>query len=102
MLLQKLCFLVSCTQGSLPAFSWVHDSVEDKQAVPLLRITFPDGAEDDFAVLRNFNLIPVGRNERAEQVDNCIYDGHLTNEENVYVTVTGGCAGSKTFEVSHF
>ena len=68
-------------------------------ALPLLKITFPDGKEDDFAVLKHFDIIPVGRNEDPATKDNCIYDGYLTNEKNVYVTLTGGCAYSDSFEV---
>jgi hypothetical protein len=78
----------------------VLDDHPGNRASPLLRISFPDGVEDDFAVLRPYNPIPFGRNEPASSRSKCIYDGYLTNEENVYVTVTGGCAGSKSFRVS--
>ena len=65
----------------------------------MLKINFPDGKESDFANLKHFDIIPAGRNEDPSKVDSCIYDGYLTNEKNVYVTVTGGCAYSKSFEV---
>ena len=79
----------------LPSFEWVSNGA----ALPLLKINFPDGKGSDFANLRHFEIIPAGRNEDPAKVDNCIYDGYLTNEKNVYVTLTGGCAHSKSFEV---
>jgi len=63
-----------------------------------LKISFPDGSVD-FAELKYFNPIPVGINERAEDVDSCIYDGYLRLESDSYVTVTG-CAFSSSFSVS--
>jgi hypothetical protein len=84
------------SSADLPSFEWVDDA---SSALPLLKITFPDGNEDDFAVLKHFDIIPTGRNEDPATVDNCIYDGYLTNENNVYVTLTGGCVCSKTFDV---
>jgi hypothetical protein len=66
--------------------------------VPHLKITFPDGDEDDFAVLRRFNPIPQGRTERADDIDDCIFHGYLLKEKDVYITVTG-CPQSNNFEV---
>jgi len=48
--------------------------------------------------LKSFNPIPVGCDEREEDVDNCIYDGYLMNEQDVYVTMAG-CVDSNTFQV---
>jgi len=62
-----------------------------------LKITYPNGLSD-IAVLKSFNPIPVQSYERLEDVDPCIYDGYLANEENVYVTLTG-CAHTDTFNV---
>jgi len=90
----SLISAVSC-QNPIPSFSWQQGPPHQ---VPLLRIRFPDGDKDDFAILKTFNPIPLGANERAEDVDSCIYDGYLQNESNVYVTVTG-CANSDTFQV---
>ena len=47
---------------------------------------------------QTYNPIPVGADERAEEVDNCIYDGYLMNEKDVYVTMAG-CANSDNFQV---
>jgi hypothetical protein len=86
---------VSCTPPvALPSFSWEH---ETSRLVPLMKINFPDGSED-FAVLQTYNPIPVGADERAEEVDNCIYDGYLMNEKDVYVTMAG-CANSDNFQI---
>jgi len=35
----------------------------------------------------------------VEDVDTCIYDGYLAQEEDVYVTLTG-CAHTDTFNVN--
>lgn len=88
-----LCFSASCQGNSgIPEFSWLR-----VQPQPLLKITFPDGFEDT-AVLKRFNPIPAGPNERAEDVDPCIFDGYLSHEDDVYVTVTG-CPSSGNFDV---
>ena len=79
----------------LPSFEWVSNGA----ALPLLKINFPDGKSSDLANLKHFAIAPAGRNEDSAKVDNCIYDGYLTNEKNVYITLTGGCAHSKSFEV---
>jgi hypothetical protein len=50
--------------------------------------------------LRRYNPIPAGPNERAEDIDSCIYDGYLKDESDVYVTVTG-CASSNNFQVKN-
>jgi hypothetical protein len=62
-----------------------------------LKITFPDGSEDT-AVLKRFNPIPAGPNEREEDVDPCIFDGYLRQEDDSYVTVTG-CPLTGNFDV---
>ena len=84
---------------SLPSFSWQID--ESPFGVPLLRIKFQDGGDDDFALLRKFNPIPIGPTERSESVDDCIYNGFLSKEEDVHVTVTG-CAMSDNYQVIFF
>ena len=89
-------FLCLAFGAGLPSFEWADDH---SGALPLLKITFPDGKEDDFAVLKHFDIIPVGRNQDPAKKDNCIYDGYLTNEKEVYVTLTGGCAYSDSFDV---
>jgi hypothetical protein len=51
------------------------------------------------AELKEFNPIPRRPHENAADVDRCIFDGFLRNEDRVYVTVTGGCPFENTFEV---
>lgn len=77
----------------VPKFTWMRT-----QPQPLLKITFPDGSEDT-AVLKRYNPIPAGPNERAEDVDPCIFDGFLSQEKDAYVTVTG-CPLTGNFDVS--
>jgi hypothetical protein len=52
----------------------------------------------DFANLKRYNPIPIGPNERAEDVDPCIFNGHLEEEKNVHVTLAG-CPFTKNFQV---
>ena len=81
--------------GKLPSFSWLNK--ESPFGVPLLKIGFPDGGLDEIVFLRKFNPIPVGPNERADSVDECIYNGFLSKEKS-HVTLTG-CAKSNNFQV---
>ena len=80
----------------MPTFTWLNKA--SPLGVPLLRITFPDGGEDDVAVLKEYNPIPMGPSERSSDVDRCIYSGILGNEKDVDVTLTG-CAMSDNFQV---
>ena len=77
----------------LPSFSWLNK--ESPFGVPLLKIGFPDGGLDEIVFLRKFNPIPVGPKERADSVDECIYNGFLSKEKS-HVTLTG-CAKSNNF-----
>ena len=85
---------VKC-DGNLPSFTWDrhHNSYF---GVPILIIQFPDGGDDDSALLRIFNPISAGN---GETVDSCIFNGRLQDESDVYVTLTGGCPFQDTFEV---
>jgi hypothetical protein len=77
--------------------------IEDElspSGVPLLSIDFNDGGSNEVAVLKQFNPIPRGSNEREEDIDRCIFEGFLRNEEKVYVTLTGGCPFENSFDVS--
>jgi hypothetical protein len=56
---------------------------------------------DDVAELKQFNPIPKTLQEKDVDIDHCIFDGFLRNENRVYVTITGGCPFEDTFEV-HF
>ena len=81
----------------LPSFSW--ERVSSRQAsMPSMKVTFPDGTED-YAVLQRYNPIPRGSDEREEDIDQCIFDGYLLNETDVYVVMTG-CPNSNSFEVN--
>ena len=85
-----------CGQVELPSFSW--EKISSRQtSLPALKITFPDGSED-YAIVQRFNPIPQGRDEREEDIDQCIFDGYLINEKEVYVVMTG-CPNSDSFEV---
>jgi hypothetical protein len=66
---------------TLPTFSWLNE--ESPFGVPLLKIGFPDGGLDEIVYLRKFNPIPVGANERADSVDECIYNGFLSTEKTL-------------------
>ena len=83
-------------QSELPSFSWEGDA--SPFGVPFLKLSFPDQGNDDFAVMRPYNPIPLGPTERAEEMDSCIYQGFLLNEKDVHVTMTG-CAYSDDFKV---
>ncbi len=84
----------------MPTFAWIQDEVSP-DGVPLLSINFHDGRKNDVAVLKHFNPIPRGKNEREEDIDNCIFDGFLRDESKVYVTLTGGCPFEDSFDVSY-
>ena len=80
----------------LPSFTWQRVSSR-QTAIPSIKITFPDGTED-FAVIQHYNPIAQGRDEQEEDIDQCIFDGYLLNEKDVYVTVTG-CPNADNFGV---
>jgi len=86
-----LAVLATCHGSGVPTFSWLQ------KPLTVLHITYPNGLTD-FAVLKSFNPIPAQSFERQEDIDSCIFDGYLTNEKDVYVTVTG-CAHTDTFNV---
>ena len=83
----------------MPTFSWLEDQFSPS-GVPLLSINFHDGKPKGVAILNQFNPIPRKSNEPEENVDKCIFNGYLRDEPKVYVTLTGGCPFSKTFDVS--
>ena len=80
----------------MPSFSWDPELSAD--GTPLLRIRFADRTNDEVAILSRFNPIPVGKLERADDVDGCIFDGVLRDEPESVVTVTG-CPLSNNFQV---
>ena len=85
----------------VPTFSW-QEEPEPPTSLPLLRIDYPDGIHHDFAVLKRFNPFPKTDRELEEDIDNCIFNGHLLYEKDVYVALTGGCPYDDHFEVFHF
>ncbi len=82
----------------MPSFAWERASSR-QTSMPSMKITFPDGTED-YAVLQRYNPIPQGRDELEEDIDQCIFDGYLLNEKDVYVTMAG-CPNSDSFEVNN-
>ena len=93
--------LLSAGRGlcSVPTFSWLHDE-SSPTGVPLLSVDFHDGTAADVAVLKQINPIARRPHEKEEDIDQCIFDGFLKNEDKVYVTLTGGCPFEDTFQVT--
>jgi hypothetical protein len=60
---------------------------------------FPDGGDDDAALLKRVNPIPLGWDEKESDLDGCIFIGNLRDESDVAVTLTGGCPFERKFEV---
>jgi len=103
---QKLisnCFLIflALCQANAPSFTWLENRAS-QEGVPILRVTFPDTNDVDFIHLRQFNPIPIQPHERAEDVDPCIFEGHLENEPDVYAVLTSGCPYENSFQVWAF
>ena len=84
---------------NVPTFSWLEDQFSP-DGIPLLSVNFHDGKPNDVAILKQFNPIPRQRDEREEDIDKCIFNGHLRDESTVHVTLTGGCPFDKNFDVS--
>jgi hypothetical protein len=47
----------------------------------------------------NLILIPNKVSEKEENIDKCIFRGHLRGEPSVYLVLTGGCPFEDHFEV---
>ena len=60
---------------------------------------FSDGGDDDAALLKRVNPIPLGSSESESDLDGCIFIGNLRDESDVAVTITGGCPFENNFEV---
>ena len=78
----------------VPSFKWVQPFVEPFEG---LIIRFPDNGTEDIALLKRTNPIPVTDDEKG--VDRCIFQGHLRDEKDVFVSLNG-CPRSMTFDVS--
>jgi hypothetical protein len=77
----------------LPIFAW-STSKKSPSGIPLLNIIIPN--EDPDAAILNFSSLSDHENSNS----NCILEGHLRDDSDVFVTLTGGCPFSMTFEVS--
>ena len=75
-------FEISCT---LPSFTLNAERSIDGS--PSVSITFPNGYTDTLALTQHF-----GGLENDEEVENCNYIGHLVNETEACVAMTG-CPG---------
>ena len=95
---KKILGFVAC-ESTVPSFTWVQDEFSP-DGVPLLSINFHDEQPNDVAILKSYNPIPKQALELEENVDKCIFNGHLRDESNVYVTLTGGCPFENNFDVS--
>jgi hypothetical protein len=80
-----------------PTFAWLSERSES--GIPHLSIKSEDG-EDVVAILSPYDPFPIETDSSRVQVDPCIFKGHLANEEDAEVLVTGGCPGDDSFEVS--
>jgi len=49
--------------------------------------------------LKSFNPLPIQKGEKESEIDKCIFVGHLRDEPDVYVSLTGGCPFEEKFEV---
>jgi len=98
---KKLLFSLPglAASSKVPTFTWLEKGFSPS-GVPLLSIDFHDGKPADVALLKHYNPIPKQVNEREENIDKCIFNGHLRDESKVYVTLTGGCPFDSTFDVS--
>jgi len=81
----------------VPSFKWLNDR-SSEAGVPLLAVHFSKD-DVDYVALEPFNPVPLVANEREEDVDSCIFKGHLMNEPGSSIVMTGGCPYSMTFEV---
>jgi len=93
-----LCNFSAICQANPPSFSWLENRASEA-GVPILQVTFPDANDVDFIHLKQFNPIPIQPHERAEDVDPCIFEGHLENEPDVYAVLTSGCPYENSFQV---
>jgi len=100
MLRVSLVLLVAgfAASSKVPTFTWLHDQASP-DGVPLLSVDFHDGQPGDVVVLKSHNPLPVQKYEKESDVDKCIFVGHLRDEPDVYVSLTGGCPFEGKFEI---
>jgi hypothetical protein len=75
-------------------------SERSESGIPHLSIKTEDG-KDMVAILRPYDPFPIEEESSILKNDPCIFKGHLANEEDAEVLVTGGCPGDDSFEVSN-
>jgi len=68
--------LANADDARVPSFTWIPESGTE-EGVPHLQIHFNDGKPDDIALLKRYNPIPRAADEREEDIDKCIFNGHL-------------------------
>ena len=84
--------------GLLPDFTWDHSTTTSGGPVIKLIVAFEDNKPDDVAELTRQPVTYITVAEEEEE-NECVLIGHLREESNVAVAVSG-CPGSDTFEVS--
>jgi hypothetical protein len=77
----------------IPSFSW-STSKKSPSGIPLLNIMIPN--EDPDVALFSYSSLSDHENSNTD----CILEGYLRDESDVFVTLTGGCPFSNSFEVS--
>ena len=73
--------------GALPTIT-VRQDERSLYAIPKIAITFPDGHEDELILEKHF----PNEEARMENKEHCNYFGHLKNDPQACVAVTG-CYG---------
>ena len=94
-------------QQQLPSFEWdkeYHD--KHKGLMEKLKIHFPDGGPDDYALLVHINPLEDVPEEdhpelKPEEILECNLSGYLQDDTAVVVTVSG-CPQENTFELKMF
>ena len=77
----------------MPTFRWLHNDGDVS-----MNIDFSDGGPDDVAVLKPSISIYSSEAIEENKEPDCIYHGHLRDENDVAVSLNG-CPESDTFEV---
>ena len=79
--------------NAIPTFKWISNGDFDHR----IQISFPDGGPDDVALLKpsipSFSSDIVDKNDTG-----CIFHGHLRDENEVSVYVSG-CPTDSSFQV---
>ena len=86
-------FQFICIDAAKPSFKWISDGYSDYR----IRIGFPDGGPNDVALLKpsipSFSSDIVDKNDTG-----CIFHGHLRDDTDVEVFVSG-CPEENSFQV---